>query len=284
MFCTNCGTNAGDVAFCPSCGNKLAAAAPAAQLTGEQISQPVEAAASEAPFLAPAPKKPVNKMLFIAIGGGVAALAIAVVAVFAFMPYSLSADRANELLVPKTAFSSDLKDADEPNHIGDVEYPVFGTGDECTQETSIASLFDEGTMLAFSDYSNDGTDFGVWEQSFWEFESADTPKAIIEATRSGYDNSDCEYFSSTSTSVMSSTVSELGDSRSSFGIASENSVFFVDKTSYISSFLTLNWKEGQMFVQKGRYLMSIRFTSDTDAEDIYGDFESAAKLALESFH
>lgn len=283
MFCTNCGTNAGDVAFCPSCGNKLAAAPAAATPVAEAAPQSFDAPAAGAPFLTPAPKKPVNKTLFIAIGGGVAALAIAVVAVFALMPYSLSADRAKELLVPMSSFSSDLKEADEPNHIGDMEYPVFGTGDECTQETSIANLFDEGTMLAFSDYSNSGTDFGVWEQSFWEFESADTPKAIIEATRAGYENSDCEYFSSTSTSVMSSSVSELGDSKSSFGVASEDSVFFVDKTSYISSFLTLNWKEGQMFVQKGRYLMSIRFSSDTDADDIFGDFEAAAKLALESF-
>lgn len=280
MFCTNCGTNAGDVAFCPSCGTRLLAA--------PSSTEPVEAATdssqSPANFLTLAPKKPVNKTLLIAIGGGVTALAIAAVAIFAFMPYSLSADRAKELLVPLSSFSSDLKEADEPNHIGEVEYPVFGTGDECTQESSIVSLFDQGTILAFSDYSNVGSDFGSWEQSFWEFESADIPKAIIDATRSGYENSGCEYFSTTSTSVMSSTVSELGDSKSSFGVASENSVFFVDKTSYISSFITLNWKEGQMFVQKGRYLMSIRFTSDTDATGIYSDFESAAKLALESFH
>lgn len=280
MFCTNCGTNAGDVAFCPSCGTRLMAAPSSA----EPVEAATDSSQSPANFLAPEPKKPVNKTLLIAIGGGVTALAIAAVAVFAFMPYSLSADRAKEILVPLSSFSSDLKEADEPNHIGEVEYPVFGTGDECTQESSIVSLLDQGTMLAFSDYSNVGSDFGSWEQSFWEFASADIPKAIIDATRSGYENSDCEYFSTTSTSVMSSTVSELGDSKSSFGVASENSVFFVDKTSYISSFITLNWKEGQMFVQKGRYLMSIRFTSDTDATGIYSDFESAAKLALESFH
>lgn len=280
MFCTNCGTNAGDVAFCPSCGTRLLAAPSSA----EPVEAATDSSQSPANFLAPAPRKPVNKTLLMAIGGGVTALAIAAVAIFAFMPYSLSADRAKELLVPLSSFSSDLKEADEPKHIGEVEYPVFGTGDECTQESSIVSLLDQGTMLAFSDYSNVGSDFGSWEQSFWEFESADIPKAIIDATRSGYENSDCEYFSTTSTSVMSSTVSELGDSKSSFGVASENSVFFVDKTSYISSFITLNWKEGQMFVQKGRYLMSIRFTSDTDATGIYNDFESAAKLALESFH
>ena len=282
MFCTNCGTKAGEVAFCPNCGSKLASAQePMAQAP---VGQPTEAAAPAMPYLTPAPKKPVNKTLFIAIGGGLAAVALAAVAIFAFTPYSLSADRARELLVPMSAFASEMKEADEPNNVGDMEYPVFGTGDGCTEEASIVSMFDEGTMLAFSDYATTGTDFGVWEQSFWQFDSADTPKAIIDATRSGYANSECNYFSSTSTSIMSSTMSDIGTSKQSFGIESEDSVYFIDKTSYISSLLTLNWKEGQLFVQKGRYLMSIRFTSDTDAEATYSDFEAATKLALESFH
>lgn len=282
MFCTNCGTKAGEVAFCPNCGSKLATAQePMAQAP---VGQPIEAAAPAMPYLTPAPKKPVNKTLFIAIGGGLSAVALAAVAIFAFMPYSLSADKAKEILVSKSVFANEMKEADEPNNVGDMEYPVFGTGDGCIEEASIVSLFDEGTMLAFSDYATTGTDFGVWEQSFWQFDSAETPKAIIDATRSGYANSECNYFSSTSTSIMSSTMSDIGTSKQSFGIESENSVYFVDKTSYISSLLTLNWKEGQMFVQKGRYLMSIRFTSDTDAEATYSDFESAAKLALESFH
>ena len=283
MFCTNCGTNAGEVAFCPSCGTKLAAATTAATSVGEATPPIFEVPSAGAPTLPPAPKKPVKKTLFIAIGGGVAALVIAVVAVFALMPFSLSADRAKELLVPMSAFSSDLKEADEPNHIGDMEYPVFGNGDGCTQETSIVALLDEGTLLASSDYSNAGTDFGLWEQSFWEFESADTPKAIIEATRAGFENPECEYFSSSSSSVMSMSVSDLGDSKSRFGVESEDSVFFLGKTSLISSLLTFNWQEGQMFVQKGRYLMSIRYSSDTDADDVFNDFEAAAKLALESF-
>ncbi len=297
MFCPKCGTNGGDAAFCSNCGTSLAAPASAAPVTPAAPATPDTAAAPAAPsaeaaagFAQPmppvAPKKPVNKTLFIAIGGGVTAVILAVVAVLVLMPYSLSPDRAKEILVQKSSFSSDMKDADEPNHIGDMDYPVFGTGadDGCTEEADVASAFDQGTMLAFSDYSHSGTGFGVWEQSFWEFESADTPKAIIEATRSGYANSDCQYFSSTSTSIMSSTVSDLGDSGSTFGVESENSVFFVDKTSYISSLLTLNWTEGQMFVQKGRFLMSIRFTADTDEDLIYSDFENAATLALESFH
>ena len=181
-----------------------------------------------------------------------------------------------------SSFSSDLKEADEPDHIGSREFPVFGV-EECAQDTSIAELFDTGTMLAFSDYSNDGNDFGSWEQSFWEFESADTPKAIIEATRGGFKNSNCEYFSSNSISVMTTSVTELGDSMSSFGVASEDSVFFIGKTAYTSSLLNLKWKKGHLFVQKGRYLMSLVFSSDTDADDIFGDFEAAAKLALESF-
>ncbi len=292
MFCPNCGTNGGDAAFCANCGTSLAAAAQATSPAAPTAPASAPSAGqvhpdSIPPYLPPvAPKKPVNKTLFIAIGGGVMAVVLAVVAVLVLTPYSLTADRAQQLLVPISSFDNVMKDADEPNHIGDMDYPVFGTGadDGCTEEADIVAEFDKGTMLAFSDYSNSGTDFGVWEQSFWEFESADSPKAIIEATRSGYANSDCEYFSSTSTSVMSSTVSDLGDSGSAFGIDSQNSVFFVDKTSYISSLITLNWREGQMFVQKGRYLMSIRYTSDTDAAAVYTDFEDAMTRALETFH
>lgn len=285
MFCPNCGTNAGDAAFCSSCGTNLTAAPDAVPATAATSADPGSFEAVPPAYINPAPKKS-NKTLFIAIGGGVAAVALAVVAVFAFMPYSLSADKAKELLIPKASFSTSMKDADEPNHIGEVDYPVFGTGaeDGCTEEGDIVAAFDKGTMLAFSDYSNEGDDFGIWEQSFWEFESADTPAAIVAAARAGYGNSDCAYYSSTSTSIMSSNMSDLGTSGDTFGIDSANSVYFVDKTSYISSLINLDWREGQLFVQKGRYLMSIRFTSDTDATSVYSDFEDMTKLALESFH
>lgn len=285
MFCPNCGTNAGDAAFCSSCGTNLKVLPEAAAASSATNPEPGSFDSAPPAYINPAPKKS-NKTLFIALGGGVSAVALAVVAVFAFMPYSLSADKANEILVPMSSFASEMKVADNPKHIGEMDYPVFGTGadDGCAEEGEIVAAFDQGKLLAFSDYANDGTDFGVWGQSFWEFDSADTPAAIVAAMRSGYDNSDCAYYSSTSTSIMTSTMTDLGSSGEAFGVDSPNSAFFVDKTSYISSLISFELKQGLLFVQKGRYLMSIRFSTDPDSTSVYSDFEDMTKLALESFH
>lgn len=295
MFCSKCGTQQSNssATFCPSCGSPFNAAqsagtpAPGFNSPSDPFSAPPFA---PNPFgnPEPAPKKNGSNIRIIGIAlAGVAAVAVGAT-IFMANSFKLDAASAEDRMMTASDFAFDISPSDEENDISEVEYPIFASSDDCTQDGDMAELIDTSTVLASADWDNNVSSDSpsYFHQDIVEFKDANEAGGFLELVREGYANVDCAYNSTSDSSIFTAFNSGLTSASSAYGVDGDESVVF-DHTFSMYAF-SLGFGFGQegkdVIVRKGKYVLVIDATADDDDPEITtSDLDIATQGAIRKF-
>ena len=218
------------------------------------------------------------------------AIAVSALLLTGCAPLSLDSSTARDILFSKRDFSIDVNDADKPTSISEAEQPVFNASGDCRPDADLASLIaDQGTLLASSDLSSDGSDAYI-NQDVLEFESAEIAGEFIDLVRDGLDDSDCAYNNDSEYSTVATQYFGVSTSNEFYSVGSDDSVVWltdtVFKTTAASSLnLDLSSDALSTVVRQNNYVLVIKGTiyRDTDYRGSIRDLENDFGVIVKQF-
>ena len=301
MFCVNCGAGQQTGQFCSNCGQAVQApptptplATPPSQPTlpvtppvaspppfghPQQVS-PASTPLSPPPMAPPPPPMPGavaygepapsdNMGLKIGIMAGVGAAVILLVGGLLLLNNGgtpkpeIDMARPDSRLMNLSDFSFDMTFWDDRTPIEDRSYPVFGRGEECPADMSVARILERGQVVASRYFVAGETliQYVNFEQSIVEFSNASSLETLIDTVRQGYTSGRCNFEGDS----LRTRLYGLSDGPDSFEVIGENSIVFNKDTIYDSSVLEATVRGVSVWIVQDNYLIITEASLDVDA-------------------
>lgn len=269
MFCSNCGAqNSGGVRFCSSCGSTLVSAD--------------ATPATPSPAVMGTPTNSTNKILGLkplvfALTAGGAALAVALVAVFAILainkPLPTTQTSREFLLSYEDVSTFNMQNDSKPlNQLTQTASFIYG---ECAAKAEFQNVTKVGVNLGLKSFAGAQDAADVWVSSqLLKFPTEEDAKAVIAVLKDGATDAACD------TPSLSDYYSGGEDVSKTYGVDLEGVTLIDDWTNTVNDEVMQNTL---VVARRGNVLLYVQ-THNIDSSGVSdSDVSAMVSLALKKF-